>query len=298
MPSQTLDCLVVGGGPAGLAAAATLLRLQRRVLVADEGESRLLQTQSPVRLPSESGGMPAGELLGRLRAPVLSMGGEILTVRVTMVVPHVDGGWAAQVDGRRVHARTVLLAIGVVDDEVELPGATAARRRGLLRRCPVWDVHDRPAACIGVVGPSVGDAQAQRDAGFLAHLAGRVLLLGLREGAPRTPWLGDARVRRLGPALVRVRRNGEGLELLLRDGSLHAVDRLYTALGIEPRAALATRLGAARDAQGRLVVDAQGRTSVKGIYAAGDVAHGLGHVVVAQGLGSIAAVAVHDDLGG
>ena len=58
-------------------------------------------------------------------------------------------------------------------------------------------------------------------------------------------------------------------------------DVLYSALGLEYRTGLAQALGAEHDAQGALAVDAHNQTSVKGLYAAGDVARGLDQIVVA-----------------
>ena len=71
---------------------------------------------------------------------------------------------------------------------------------------------------------------------------------------------------------------------------------LYAALGGTPRSALARDLGAEVDAIGALVVDAHCRTSVPGVYAAGDVVHGLDQLAVSVGQAAIAATAIHNDL--
>ena len=80
------------------------------------------------------------------------------------------------------------------------------------------------------------------------------------------------------------------------DGACHAVDVLYAALGAPPRAGLVARLGAQLDEQGSVVTDAHCRTSVEGLYAAGDVVSALNQLAVAVGHGAIAATAVHNAL--
>ncbi len=82
----------------------------------------------------------------------------------------------------------------------------------------------------------------------------------------------------------------------MRSGVEHRFDVLYTALGLRARSGLATALGAEHDGDGALVVDDHQRTSVPGLYAAGDVVRGLGQVSVATGQAAIAATAINNSL--
>ena len=80
------------------------------------------------------------------------------------------------------------------------------------------------------------------------------------------------------------------------DGSAAEYDTLYPVLGCAPQSQLALRLGAARDAEGALVVDAHQQTSIDGLYAIGDVVSALNQISVAVGHAAIAATAVHNRL--
>jgi thioredoxin reductase (NADPH) len=73
-------------------------------------------------------------------------------------------------------------------------------------------------------------------------------------------------------------------------------DCLYPAFGCDPRSGLARSLGVRLDEQACVVTDAHQRTSVKGLYAAGDVVSTLDQISVAMGQAAVAATAIHNDL--
>lgn len=83
----------------------------------------------------------------------------------------------------------------------------------------------------------------------------------------------------------------------MTSGDEHCFDALYTTLGCQARSQLATRLGAQCDEDSELVVDAHLRTSVPGLYAAGDVVNALNQISVAVGHAAIAATDIHNALG-
>ena len=73
-------------------------------------------------------------------------------------------------------------------------------------------------------------------------------------------------------------------------------DIVYSALGIEVRSGLVVPLGATCSESGCILVDAHQRTSIPGIYAAGDVVHELSQISVAIGHAAIAATDIHNSL--
>jgi thioredoxin reductase (NADPH) len=82
----------------------------------------------------------------------------------------------------------------------------------------------------------------------------------------------------------------------MKSGVVHRFDALYTALGLRIRSNLARELGAEHDEDGALIVDAYQRTSISGLYAAGDVASGLTQISVAMGQAAIAATTINNNL--
>lgn len=274
-----LDCLVVGGGPAGLTAALYLSRFRRRVALIDSGDSRALWIDRSHNVPGFPDGIPGRELLALLRRQLQAAGGTVQRDEVASLARR-DEGFQARIGGVLLSAHTVLLATGVVDDVPALPGIGAVRERGLLRQCPICDGHEHRHHRIGVLGDG---AHARREADFLARFGARVTHLPLG-GSPLA-----ARSLAPGPE--------GGVRVRCADGCEREFDVLYAALGVRARAQLVQGLGVAHDARGAIVVDAHCRTGVPGLYAAGDVVSALDQIAVATGHGAIAAVDIHNRLG-
>jgi thioredoxin reductase (NADPH) len=78
------------------------------------------------------------------------------------------------------------------------------------------------------------------------------------------------------------------------DGEEHRFDVLYSALGLKYRSDLALSLGAEHDPSGSLMVDSHCQTTVKGLYAAGDIVRGIDQIVVGMGHGALAAIHIHN----
>lgn len=295
--ATTLDVLVVGAGPAGLTAGIYLRRFQRTIAIADAGRSRARLIPLSRNYPGFPEGIAGEALLRRLRTQLAAVDGTVLDGTVEGLVRE-DGGFVARLDGGTVRARAVLLATGVVDREPALPGIAALRERGLLRQCPICDGYEFAGRRIGVIG---GDAHAMRVALFLSDYSESLTLFSI-DGRCR---LSDADVETLQRRHVRcifghaveVAEGEQGCVLVrLANGTAHRFDVLYAALGSEPRSELATALGARLDDAGNVAVDAHCRTSVAGLYAAGDVVSALDQIAVATGHAAIAATAIHNAL--
>jgi thioredoxin reductase (NADPH) len=117
MDTEMLDCLIIGGGPAGLTAAIYLARYRRETVVIDEGASRARLIPASHNYPGFKG-IGGPDLLGRLReqAPTLEQG------CITGLERRREGEFVAQRDGRDILARTVLLATGLVDETPKIGG--------------------------------------------------------------------------------------------------------------------------------------------------------------------------------
>jgi thioredoxin reductase (NADPH) len=135
---EPYDCLIVGAGPAGLAAATYLARYRRDVKVVDSGESRAAKIPRSRNIPGFPAGISGTDLLERLRAQARRAGIAISPGCVTSI-EREDDGFLARVGRRVVRARRVLLATGTTD-HVPLPGLSQrATQRGIVRWCPICD---------------------------------------------------------------------------------------------------------------------------------------------------------------
>jgi thioredoxin reductase (NADPH) len=291
-----LDCIVIGGGPAGLAAATYLARFRRSVSVLDAGKSRAMLIPCTNNLPGFPDGISGKELLSRLENHAARFTVPIDRLTVT-AVGCGDEGFAVEAGEKTVHARAVLLATGVADRRPPIPNLDQLIRRGLVRLCPVCDAHEMIGGRIGVLGPA---ERAAREACFLSTYTKRVTVLTTDPLGHGTDSLLE-QVQSLGIACVQADIQGldpceAGLIAILNDRSRLHLDALYLAFGADPASLFGVQLGAKVTASGCILVDRHQRTSVAGLYAAGDVVDQLDQIAVAFGHAAIAATAIHNDL--
>jgi thioredoxin reductase len=296
MYGDTFDVVVVGAGPAGLTAALELARARRRVAVIDGGPPRNAAAAHMHGFLSRDG-MPPQELLAAGRAEVTRYGGMLVEDRVTRIDHDASGFQVRLVGGRTLAARRVLVATGVRDELPDVPGMRERWGDDVLP-CPYchgYEVRDRP---IGVVGGL--------DPGRALHLA---LLL--------PQWSPDVVFFTNGIALTADERaqlaargvpvvDGSVTRLVVHDGVLRGVELagervvprsvVFVGSFLVPHDELLIGLGCEIDDHGWARTDATGRTSVPGVWAAGNVANPRAQVVSAAGMGSAAAIAMNADM--
>ncbi|PBN43601.1 NAD(P)/FAD-dependent oxidoreductase [Sphingobium sp. D43FB] len=197
-----------------------------------------------------------------------------------------------------ISARSVILATGVVENKPTVPHLADAVKRGVIRTCPICDGYESMDKRIAVLGNS---AHAAAEALFLRTytsalsllLVGQNILLSTDTQAA----LAEAGIdiRHVGAGSVQLQADG-ATAFCAEDGATYRFDILYTAFGTSSQTKLARALGADMDMAGRLFVSEHQETSVKGLYAAGDLVRGLNQISVACGEAAIAATTVHNAL--
>jgi thioredoxin reductase (NADPH) len=145
-----LDCLIIGGGPAGLLAAVYLGRYRRSVQVIDAGESRAAKIPESHNYPGFFG-IAGPELLRRLNAQARQYGAELVSGRVTSLRKEGDT-FVASFPGRDVNARFILLATGLVDHCPPIEGQPADCPSDVIRFCPICDGYEAMDRRVGVLG--------------------------------------------------------------------------------------------------------------------------------------------------
>lgn len=294
--SKTLDCVIIGAGPAGLTAAIYLARFRREALVIESGASRAAWIPRSHNHPGFPDGVRGKTLLARMRKQAERYGARIESGRV-VGLGRTKGGFRLETTLGDLTARKVILATGVVDNAPDVEGLEDAVATGLVRICPICDGYEVIGQTVGVIGQ---DDHCAREAIFLRTYSDDVTFIHVG----RTP-LPAATRRMLTKAGVEIAESAlptvtvEKRRITAFDfgtGEPRRFDVVYSALGVTPRADLAVEAGAKLDDGGRLIVDDHQQTSVKGLYAAGDVVRGLNQISTAQGEGAIAATDVHNRL--
>ncbi len=296
MAGKIWDCAIIGGGPAGLTAAVYLARFHLSAIVIDAGNSRA----GLIPLTRNHAGFPDGisgpNLLTRMRRHAVKSGAELVESRVEKLEQMKDG-FSAFTDDGPLHARTVLIATGVVnrpppmmDEEIH----DRALADGRLRYCPICDGYEVTDQSVAVLGTG---ERGCKEAIFLRSYTADVTLVAPDAhdlSAEQHALLGEAGIAIAGPC--RTIRLIDHKIVLGMDGGAQAFDSLYPALGSEIRSELAGQVGADRTDDGCLTVDAHQRTNVPGLYAAGDVVKGLDQISHAMGEGGVAATTIRNDL--
>jgi thioredoxin reductase len=303
-----IDVVIVGGGPAGLNAALTLGRARRRVLLVDSGQPRNAPAQAVHGFLTRDG-LPPAELrrIGREQlAPYPSVevrNSEILDVQAIGAPAGSGGGFAVTLADRSVtRARRLLLATGLVDQLPAIDGLAELWGTSVLH-CPYchgWEVRDQALAVLG------SDQRAIQLAAHLTRFSPDVVLC-TNGAAP----LDAACLQLLAGLGVAVREepiqrlDGDGGRLrriVFAAGPPLARQAAFVRAPYRQRSPLPARLGCALLEDGTVQVDDLGRTSVPGVYAAGDLARrpslpfATAQVVMAAAAGATAAVAIDQHL--
>jgi thioredoxin reductase (NADPH) len=295
---HVLDCLVVGGGPAGLTAAIYLSRYHLDILVVDGGKSRAAWIPTSHNHAGFPDGIGGKQLLERMCDQARLYGTRIESGNVTRIERNADGLFSAEWGSGPVRARTVLLATGVtnrrppMDEELH----DAALAEGLIRYCPICDgyeVTDKKVAVIGNADRGPGEAI------FLRSYTADLTLID-PDGPTEVSREDESRLNAAGVALVDgpvdIIEPAEGQILVTVPSGTLVFDTLYPALGSDTHTSLAEMLGCTLSADCCIVTDAHQRTTVDGVYAAGDVVKGLDQISHAMGEGGVASTTIRNDL--
>lgn len=296
MKTESFDVVIVGGGAAGLSAALVLGRARRRVAVIDAGKPRNALAAHMQGYLSRDG-MPPAELLAAGRAEIAGYGVEVIDAVVADIEATPAGGFIVRLDGGdALRARRLLVATGVRDEIPDVPGVQERWGQDLLH-CPYchgWEVRDQPLGVLGSNPGSVLHAQLVRqwseDVIYFAHTQEPSA-----DEAAELEARGIQVVHGEVARLVVVDDHLAGVELV--DGQvIPRVAVFVRPINVPHSDDLLGRLGCERDGAGFAIVDHTGRTSLDGLWAAGNVVDPRAQVITSAGAGSAAAIAINADL--
>lgn len=159
MTDSIVDCVVVGGGPAGLTAALYLARFRRSTMVIDAGQSRASMIPIVRNLAGFEGGISGEELLGKMRRQIACYEVSVAEGRVNGI-SETDGRFIVRYSSkpdsceRSVIAHRALVACGIRDRLPPIDEAVRLTQRGLLRFCAICDGFEAQGKRIAMLGPA------------------------------------------------------------------------------------------------------------------------------------------------
>ena len=291
-----VDCLVVGGGPAGLTAAIYLSRFRRRTRLIDAGNSRAALIPRSHNFPGFPDGISGVEILSRLKEHAHRYGAEVEHGMVGTLRCREDGLFEATAEGKRLTARRVILATGVVDNLPEIDNIKAHIDAGRIRLCPVCDGFEVSEKPVAIYGPA---DHVLNKALFLRNYTSNLTLLCTDEVNCPAELAGE--LKRAGVDLPtecvdRLHWDGTAISARLRSGVERRFASVYPAMGSRPRSALYKQVGGDPTLEGCIDTDEHQRTSIPGVWAIGDVVDALDQMAVAIGHAAIATTDVHNSL--
>lgn len=294
--AQETEVLIIGGSYAGLAAAMALGRALRRVVVLDSGRPCNRQTPHSHNFLTQDGETPAAiqarALEQVLRYPTVQIiAAEAITAQATPL-----GFAVGAIDGQQFVAQKMILATGIEDLLPELPGLAECWGISVLH-CPYchgYEVHDQP---LGVLNNG--------DAGFMQARLIRNWTpnLTLFTNGPAT--LTETQAQQLqqqkiaieeAPVLAVQHTHGYMRGLKLANGTKFPLTALFTHVPFRQHSTLSAQLGCQLTSTGHLEVDDWQKTSVPGVYAAGDATTPMRSVANAVAAGTRAGAFVNHEL--
>ena len=297
MTEHHYDVAIVGGGPAGLCSALWLARYLHKVVVVDSGDPRNWETRGINGYLGHQG-IRSPELRAIGREECSKYGVDFVAGIVDQAIDEPGELFAIKLrDGTSIEARRILLAIGIKDVWPEIPGLERGYGETIhvCPDCDGYETRDKKTVVVGTGRKAVGMALA------LTTWTQQIVICTNGEKAEMSQALLDT-LRPLNipvleaPIKCVVSKAKEITGIDLEGGMSLDCERLYFAIAQYPADDLGAQLGCKRDNIGRLVIDDRNHTSVKNVYAAGDIAPGPQMAINAAASGAIAAIAIHASL--
>ncbi|HEX8869143.1 MAG TPA: NAD(P)/FAD-dependent oxidoreductase [Lentzea sp.] len=263
---MSYEVVIIGGGAAGLSAALMLTRARRSVLVVDGAEPRNKPAAHMHNYLSRDGLSPL-DLLKHGREEVEGYGGEIVNDTVRGVAK-IDDGFAVELSERTVTAKRLLFATGLVDEVPEILRGRWGKDVFSCPYCHGYEVRDQKLA---VFGEEMKVALVRQWSGDVTHV----------------------------PSVDGIEVEDDRLVAVISGDDRVPADALVYSAQVKPRDEFLLALGAetAETPMGPFVrTDDKGRTSVPGVYAAGNVTDPAAIVIVAAAQGAQAAGMINMDL--
>jgi len=307
MSESVYDVVIIGGGPAGLTAGLYTSRAKLKTLLLERMimGGQVMTTTKVENYPGFPGGIDGPDLMMRFQEHCQEFGLEVKTGEAENLVDSGDLK-TLTVDGKPVQARAVIITTGAEPSKLGIDGETAFVGRG-VSYCATCDGAFFRNVEVAIIG---GGDTAAEEALFLTRFASKVYLIHRRDELRATKILQDRiaandKIEVLWETIVeKVNGDNTGMTSVslknIRSGASRDLPLagMFVAIGVTPKAHFLTEV-LELDADGYILTDAECRTSMPGVFAAGDVRKKiLKQIATAVGDGAVAAIMAEKYLDG
>ncbi len=290
------DCIIVGGGPAGLNAAVVLGRCRRKVLLFDSATYRNRYSHGVHNYLTRDDMLP-GDLLKIARKEVEKYGAKMIPRKVVEARKGANGLFVVRdEDGTIYSAKKLLIATGLWDSVPEIPGFRELYGKAVFHcpYCDGWEAQDKK---IGV---------------YARNKNGYELALALKCWTEEVTLFTDGR-NRLKPTEVETLKannvaiisyplshlegsDGKLQFVHFRNGDKRRCDAMFFVNGFQQQCNLAETFGCEMTTKGVVHTNRHQQTNIEGLYVAGDAGRDVHFVVVAAAEGAKAGVIINKEL--
>ncbi|RED87567.1 NAD(P)/FAD-dependent oxidoreductase [Cohnella phaseoli] len=296
MEKQFFDVAIIGGGPAGLNAALVLGRARKKVAVIDEGRPRNAVTQETHGFLTRDGVRPS-EFRRIAREEIGAYPSVSFLADTVMSISGADGHFqVATAQGNILTSRKLLFAVGMKDRPLDIPGLTAVYGRSafVCPYCDGWELRDQPLVIINK------GAELMHFAPLISGWTDRFVICTNGPDELTDDQRDELRRHRVPKFESPIRHidSEEGIvrQVVLEDGTTVPCRGIFFKPELVMGSDLPRTLGCTMTEMGTIEVDLLGKTSVPGIYSAGDAVSRMHQAVAAAAMGATTAAAVNNEL--
>lgn len=294
--TELFDAVIIGGSYAGLSAAMALGRAMRRTLVIDAGQPCNRQTPHSHNFLTRDG-VPPAEIAGIAREQVLRYPTVSIRTDYAEIVSGSDNEFLVTAASGAVYkARKIILATGIIDLMPEIEGFAPCWGISVIH-CPYCHGYEYRHQATGILAN--GDA-ALEFAALVSNWTDKLHLF--TNGPSKVPqehvaWFFEHNISIVEQELDYISHDhGQLKQLVFRDGSSQELDALYARLPFALHSDIHEKLGCRLTEGGYLEVDEFRRTSIAGVFAAGDATTPMRFVSGAVASGTVAGASVNKEL--
>ncbi|MEK3823209.1 NAD(P)/FAD-dependent oxidoreductase [Paenibacillus xylanexedens] len=293
---NAFDVVIVGGGPAGLNASLVLGRARKQVLVIDDQKPRNWVTRETHGFLTRDGVSP--QEFRRIAKEEIAAYPSVQFASDTVTeITGNDGDFVVQtVEGKQYDAKKVLFAVGKRDLPLEITGLSEVYGKSafVCPYCDGWELRNRELVIITSANHALH--MAKLISGWTSQFTLCIQDTNLLE-AEQKQELSRHGVQ-VYEAPIQSIRSEDGMvsAVELSDGTWIPCTGIFFQPKLQTGSDLPRIIGCEMTETGTIVVDSQGRTSVSGVFSAGDAASELYQAITAASLGALTAVSINNEL--